>query len=547
MSLSSQESALRNRFPFSSAAERAFSAAQHDERISDAPGVRLLAALAGEVETLAGEMLHAAGVDEGAVERWRRSAGESEADSDRRSPPIGFDAFLHAAWGEAQSSEFQREIGTEHLLLAVLACDPVAATWLADQGVKEFDVRAAVGLTSAGAESPEPLPWPEESEAAENFEDSDASTPGGDLAHADQGGSRAPVPQHVAAEAAWRILDASANRCTEGLRVVEDYVRFILDSEPLTEAWKSIRHELAQTLATLDPVRRAAARAAEADVGRGLEVDAMVARNDLADVLRANCERAKQSLRSLEEFSKVVAPPASRRIEALRYRVYEAEQATLLAGLGPAPSGRPTIESARLYVLLDGRSSEEEFCEIAAAVYRGGAEVVQLRDKRLSDRDLLARGEKLREIAEAACGLFVFNDRPDLAAATGADGVHVGQDEASVSACRCVLGADALVGVSTHDCDQLRRAIADGASYVGLGPTFPSSTKEFASFAGLEFLQQAAAIPSPPAFAIGGIRSDNLDAVLQTGVRRVAVGTAIVDADDPEEAARRFASALRTS
>src|SRR5207248_7875615 len=121
----------------------------------------------------------------------------------------------------------------------------------------------------------------------------------------------------------------------------------------------------------------------------------------------------------------------------------------------------------------------------------GGAQVVQLREKGLPDRELLALAGQARRWAHKAGLLFIVNDRPDVARLVEADGVHLGQDDLPVREARRILGPDALVGVSTHGVDQLRQAVLDGASYVGVGPTFPSGTKDFAELAGVEFVSRA--------------------------------------------------------
>ena len=116
-----------------------------------------------------------------------------------------------------------------------------------------------------------------------------------------------------------------------------------------------------------------------------------------------------------------------------------------------------------------------------------------------------------------------MNDRPDSASLAKADGVHVGQEEMSVQRAHRIVGPDALIGVSTHNLAQLRQAILDGASYVGVGPTFASSTKDFAELAGLDFVRQAAAETSLPAFVIGGVTVKNIGQAMAAGARRVAV------------------------
>ncbi len=139
-----------------------------------------------------------------------------------------------------------------------------------------------------------------------------------------------------------------------------------------------------------------------------------------------------------------------------------------------------------------------------------------------------------------------MNDRADLARLAGCDGVHVGQDDVSVRDVRRVLGAAAHVGVSTHDREQLDAAVLGGASYLGVGPVFPSPTKEFSEpeLAGLSYVQHAAESTSLPWFAIGGIREENVGRVVEAGARRIAVSSAVVQATSPRRAAERLKALL---
>ncbi|MBI2480592.1 MAG: thiamine phosphate synthase [Planctomycetia bacterium] len=139
--------------------------------------------------------------------------------------------------------------------------------------------------------------------------------------------------------------------------------------------------------------------------------------------------------------------------------------------------------------------------------------------------------------------MFIMNDRPDIAAIVGADGVHVGQDELSVTDARAVLGQNRLVGVSTHSIEQARQAVLDGADYIGCGPTFPSRTKRFDEFPGLALLQAVAHEISLPAFAIGGITLENARDVFETGFTRIAVSNCVTSAQDPRAAIAQLKAA----
>jgi len=336
-----------------------------------------------------------------------------------------------------------------------------------------------------------------------------------------------------------RILDAAANRAGEGLRVIEDFLRFVLDDRYLTSHCKDLRHDLAGVIATLpDPIRHAA-RDTLADVGTRIDAEQERLRTDTAAVVAASFKRVGQALRSLEEYGKLVHPSLGADFEQLRYRVYTLERAVDLTR-----SSMARLADARLCVLIDGRSSSDEFTALVQLLVEAGVDMLQLRDKRLNDRELLERARQLRELTRDTKTIAIVNDRSDIARRADADGVHVGQEDLAVKEARSTVGASAIIGVSTHSLEQARQAVLDGANYVGVGPTFPSRTKQFNTFPGLELLRSVAAEIRLPAFAIGGITLENVADVIATGIRRVAVGGAILDADDPAAASREFVQRL---
>ncbi|MEQ8787779.1 MAG: thiamine phosphate synthase [Pirellulaceae bacterium] len=335
--------------------------------------------------------------------------------------------------------------------------------------------------------------------------------------------------------AVLRILDANANRAAEGLRVVEEFVRFVLDDAHLTGICKQLRHDLTDVVATIPLAERLRARETAADVGTEATTVAEFQRESPAAVAAASLSRVQQSLRVLEEYAKLLDPQIAARLEPLRYRLY-----TLSRAIGIAAESRRALNDLRLYVLLDGGPSPEGLEQSAASLLAAGVQAIQLRDKQRIDRELVERARRLRRVTAEAGALLIINDRPDIAAVVHADGVHVGQDELTVKDARAVVGPQRLIGVSTHSLDQARTAVLDGADYLGVGPTFPSGTKQFSAFTGVELLRQVAAEVSLPAFAIGGVNLANLDEVLDAGFRRAAVAGAIVKAADPPAAAAEF-------
>jgi len=434
------------------------------------------------------------------------------------------------------------ELGTEHMLLGLTVSGHEVSQWLSQWGIQpeplEEEILRALGYEPLPASaSREPLPMGEEFEGAQPLPD-----------------ALAP-PEPIAARLGWpapegltpqerlrvmRVIDASANRAREGLRVVEDFVRFALDDRFLTGLLKSLRHDLTGVLARFSSRERMAARDTLADVGTQLVAPGERDRGDTASVAAANFARLQESLRSLEEFTKIVDPTASAALEQIRYQTY-----TLQRAAETTRSSLVRLHHARLYVLINGRPTLEEFRRLAQSLVAAGVHVLQLRDKRLDDRNLLNRARVLREVATEGNAIFIMNDRPDLAALSRADGVHVGQEELCVKDARSIVGTEALVGVSTHSVHQARQAVLDGADYIGVGPVFPSETKQFEQFPGVELVREVAAEIRLPAFAIGGIGLDTLPRVLDAGLRRVAVGAAISNSSDPAAAVRAFLDALR--
>jgi thiamine-phosphate pyrophosphorylase len=500
----------------------------------DAP--ELLLGLLAEAECRASAVLLDCGIDaEAVIRRWPRLG--RRANLERAEPPrlsTEVQASLDAA--QARLVDYPRPLvlATEHLLLGLAAAATEVAGWLAEHGLSadrlELEIHELSGFDAAPVEI--------DAEPGDgSFSCSDSPEGTGDTTSLIE-----PVRTASYGTSGFtvlRIIDAAANRAREGLRVVEDYVRFVLDDRHLTEQLKALRHDLTAALAGIPRHDRLVARETPSDVGTQVTTESEARRDSAADVLSANFARLTEALRSLEEYGKLIDSERSASFEALRYRAYTLQRAVVVTS-----ASRSRLADVRLYVLMDGRPSPEEFARLAGILVAAGVDAIQLRDKALNDRQLIWRGRVLRETTAGTRTLYVMNDRPDLAVLTRADAVHVGQEELDVKDTRGIVGAEILVGVSTHSVVQARQAVIDGADYIGVGPTFPSSTKQFAAFPGVDLLRTVAAEITLPAFAIGGITSDNLNQVLEAGVARVAVGSAITSAADPAAEARRFKDKL---
>ncbi|MGN6872470.1 MAG: thiamine phosphate synthase [Solirubrobacteraceae bacterium] len=193
------------------------------------------------------------------------------------------------------------------------------------------------------------------------------------------------------------------------------------------------------------------------------------------------------------------------------------------------------LRSARLYLVCD-----EQPDEFLATVLGAGVDIVQLRMKDAGDDAIVAAGQRFARAAATHGALFVLNDRPDLVEATGADGVHVGQDDMAVHEARAIVGPDRLIGLSTHSPAQVDRAADLDVDYIGVGPVHATPTKPGRPAVGVELVGYAAEHASVPFFAIGGIAPENVAAVRSAGAKRIAVVRALTDASDPARTARQL-------
>lgn len=198
---------------------------------------------------------------------------------------------------------------------------------------------------------------------------------------------------------------------------------------------------------------------------------------------------------------------------------------------------RQLLEDARLYLVCDAQPDA-----FLHDVLDGGVDLVQLRMKGAADEAIIAAGRRFAAVCAEHRALLILNDRPDLVAAAGADGVHVGQDDVSAAQARSIMGSERLVGLSTHTPEQID-AVAD-VDYIGVGPVHATPTKPGRPAVGLDLVRYAAAHAGVPFFAIGGIAPGNVAAVRAAGARRVAVVRALTQATDPRQAAARLKQAV---
>jgi thiamine-phosphate pyrophosphorylase len=204
---------------------------------------------------------------------------------------------------------------------------------------------------------------------------------------------------------------------------------------------------------------------------------------------------------------------------------------------------RERLARSRVYVVTGAREDRGDLDDFLEAILLAGVDIVQLREKDAEAGELLRWGEVFREAAARHEALFVVNDRPDVAVALEADGVHVGQDDLPVAVTRRLVGPDVMIGVSTHNQEQLRSA-SRHADYVSVGPVHETPTKPGRPAAGLGLVAEAARRERRPWFAIGGINRETLPGVTAAGARRVVVVRAVTEEADPAEAVRGLLDGL---
>ena len=452
-----------------------------------------------------------------------------------------------------QTRPTDAEIGTEHLLHGLVIAENSLRDFLRQRGLSEQSLLGHLSDSAEGAVEPIEL---------------DIEISGSDLGgtHTPQVSESAGLSERHARQDdgnvlrtsefadVCRMMDAAANRAREGVRVVEDFVRFVMNDAYLTEQLKTFRHDLTEALRILPFAELLTARETTIDVGTRVTTDSESQRQSSVELVQANLKRLQEAVRTLEECSKRLASPGSRsitatttsdlsglprRLEQLRYRAYTLEKSVMLT-----QHNGNRLAACHLYLLVTSSSCAAGIERVVRDAVTGGAGIVQLREKSIPDRQLLELAKQVRRWTREGEAIFIMNDRPDLAVLADADGVHVGQEELSVYDARRIVGPDRLVGVSTHTLDQARAAVRDGANYIGVGPVFGSRTKQFDSLAGLDFVRQVASEITLPWYAIGGIDSSNVNEALQAGASRIAVSNAVCAAPDPGHATRSLRERL---
>jgi thiamine-phosphate pyrophosphorylase len=323
-----------------------------------------------------------------------------------------------------------------------------------------------------------------------------------------------------------RILDVNANRCAEGLRVIEEIARFSMEDAALTERLKEVRHGVRRSVEAL-AVGALRHRDSAGDVGGGSATASELARGSLAAIARANFARAEEALRVLEEFGKIIDEDESRRFKSLRFALYAIER-----GFFDEAAAARMPRAPFLCAILD-RSvvGHADVAGAARELVSAGVGMIQYRAKRVAAAEMRRDVAAIIGAAREAEIPVIVNDDAALADETGADGVHVGAEDLPPAEARAIVGPGRIVGVSVASLDELAGVPVEAVDYLGVGPIFPSPTKPEAAAFGIELVKSIRAVTALPLVAVGGITAANAREVLDAGADGIAAVSAVLAGD----------------
>ena len=344
-----------------------------------------------------------------------------------------------------------------------------------------------------------------------------------------------------------RLIDANLNRSSEGLRVLEDVARFLLNDVGLSQQLKTIRHDLAEEAKILD-IKLLSQRNSEHDVGAHREKiitdETAGNKRDIASIVAGNAKRVEESLRVLEELAKL--PKISTMLDSAWFEQTRFTLYTLERDLTSRVLRRDKTERLTgLYVILDKQilAGKDEL-DIARQIIHGGARIIQLRDKQSDKAELLPVAQKLRDLCSKEDVLFIINDYLDLVIAVDADGLHIGQGDLPLPVVRNELPIDKIIGCSITTVSQAMEAQDNGVDYIAVGSIFPTATKEGVTVVGVDMIKELKQNVAPPLVAIGGINMSNIAEVVAAGADSIAIISAILEEKDIKEAVQQLTAKM---
>ncbi len=325
-----------------------------------------------------------------------------------------------------------------------------------------------------------------------------------------------------------QIIDANLDRAREGLRVLEDWARFGLGNENYVIKIKNFRQILGKN--HLEVYKKS--RNHIEDQCKGLSHAEQKNRNTPEKIISSNSARIQEALRVIEEFSRIHNNELSKIASEIRYEIYTLE--VDLLDFNTRKKSEEIIRENDLYAITDQKADVLEKIE---DILIGGVKLIQHRFKTGTDKNHLEEAIKIKNLCKKYNALFIVNDRVDIALASNADGIHLGQDDLDLKTARKLLGNSKIIGISANNAIDISNSIKDGCDYIGIGPVFKTSTKKDKEPIGLEKIKDLAKDIKIPWFAIGGINKKNISYLKNNGFSKFAIVSDLMNSEDPKEEA----------
>ncbi|MEW6203028.1 MAG: thiamine phosphate synthase [bacterium] len=330
----------------------------------------------------------------------------------------------------------------------------------------------------------------------------------------------------------FRILDANLNRAAEGLRVIEDFLRFYKDAPAQAKKIRTLRHRIRDGIKKIPGGYGYLINARDAASDPCRTTSPQV-KHDAQSMLVSNFRRSQEAIRVIEESLTSLSTEYSAYFAALRFELYQLEKDIITSTAGNL-NKKSIPQAPFIYVIGSVGDFTSNRCKALMSLVEGGARVIQLREKNAADVELLSVAKRMASVAWKSGAVFILNDRVDLALMSGADGVHLGESDLPLSEVKKIAGGSLLIGVSTHSYQGALRAADEGPDYISAGPVFRSPTKPELTPIGLKALRRICAKVKIPVVAIGGINETNIVQVFEAGASGAAMISAIKNTADAE-------------
>jgi len=325
-----------------------------------------------------------------------------------------------------------------------------------------------------------------------------------------------------------QIIDANLDRAREGLRVLEDWARFGLGQENIVKRIKNFRQILGKH--HLDLYKKSRNRIN--DQCKGLKHFEQIKRVKPEKIISSNSARVQEALRVIEEYSRGHNQNLSEIASEIRYEIYTLELELL--NLSSREQAKEIIRKNHLYTITN---QKKDLLRIVEDILIGGVKIIQYRFKEGNDKEHLKEAILINKLCKKYNSLFIINDRIDIALASNADGIHLGQEDLDIKTARKILGNSKIIGISANNEKDISDALKNGCDYLGIGPVFKSSTKKGKKPLGLDKVYSLTKDLQIPWFAIGGINKKNITDLRNYGFNKVALVSELMKSEDPKREA----------